>query len=147
MQTQPAKVVSIDRTSTEIKTPQAAESESRSVFDPPKMPTFLKGASRKHWKELVENLMKHQIINELDADILSMYCQAYARWLDADKELSDTSMFQKSPNGYEQYSPQFTAWRELTMMCLKIADKLGLTPPARIRLKAPAPEAQDGFGF
>lgn len=144
---QKAKVVSIDRTSPDENKPNEAESESRSVFDPPKMPKFLKGAARKHWKELVDNLMKHRLINELDADILAMYCQTYARWLDADHALEQEGMFQNTPNGYVQYRPEFTAWRDLTAQALKLASQLGLTPPARFKMKTGVPDEQGGFDF
>jgi len=148
MSSTPAKVVRIDRTSPEENTPEKVESESQSVFTPPKMPRFLKGESKKHWVELVESLgNKHRIINELDADILAMYCQTYARWLQADKELDIEGMTQATPNGYIQMSPAYVIWRDLTGQCLKIARQLGLTPPARLQLKVGVPENQDSFDF
>jgi P27 family predicted phage terminase small subunit len=146
-QPQPAKVVSINRGSDDILAPEA-ESESRSVFDPPKMPKFLKGAAKKHWNELVESLgNRHKIINDLDADVLAVYCQTYARWLDADAALDEFGMYQVTPNGYRQSSPEFTTWQSLSNMIFKQASKLGLTPPARFQLKTSPSDKQNLLDF
>lgn len=147
MSKQAANVVRIDRSSPKDSA-QDAELSSCSVFEAPKMPVFLKGEAKAHWIELVESLgRKHRIINDLDADILSMYCTTYARWLRSDNELGESSMTQLSPNGYAQLSPEYIIWRDLTAQCLKIAKQLGLTPPARIQLKIGAPDGQDKFDF
>ena len=145
---QPAKVVNIDRNSPLDGPVNQVEALGQSAFVAPAIPKFLKGEAKKHYVELVESLgNKHRIINELDADILSMYCVTYARWLKADKELEVDGMTQATPNGYVQMSPAYIIWRDLTGQCLKIARQLGLTPPARFQLKAGVTESQDSFDF
>ena len=142
-----AKVVSISREVIDDNKESTAQ-KNTGAFVPPKKPAFLKGREAKHWKELVDDLgRKHQIINELDGDMLTIYVRTYARWLDAESKLDEFGMFQESPNGYQQYTPHFTASRDLAKQALTFARQLGLTPPARLQMKAGTPESQDAFDF
>lgn len=142
-----AKVVSISRESIDDQT-DATVQKNNTAFVSPNKPSFLDEKESIHWDELVESLgRQHRIINNLDGDILSIYVRTYARWLYAESQLDLFGMFQESPNGYQQYTPHFTASRDLAKQALTFARQLGLTPPARLQMKAGAPESQDAFDF
>lgn len=141
-----AKVVSISRDSAADQKP--TEKDTTVAFEPPKKPEFLKGAECEHWDELVESLgRQHNIINKLDGDMLSIYVRTFARWIDAEAKLDIYGMFQESPNGYQQYTPHFTASRDLAKQALTFARQLGLTPPSRLQMKVGVPDGQDSFDF
>jgi len=142
-----AKVVSISRESDDDQKDTTSQ-KNNTAFEPPKKPSFLDDKESLHWDELVESLgHQHRIINNLDGDMLSIYVRTYARWLSAESELDTHGMFQESPNGYQQYTPHFTASRDLAKQALTFARQLGLTPPARLQMKSGAPESQDAFDF
>ncbi len=102
----------------------------------PEFPDYLTPLAKKHWPELVESLGRHKIINELDKDVLGIYCSMVARFIELDIKLDDVGITQKSPKGYEAETATFTAWKSLLKQILSYAKQLGLTPPARVALQA-----------
>lgn len=105
----------------------------------PSPPEWLEPRARELWPELAGSLHNHGIINELDQQILAIYISTYSRFVAADEGLGADDMIQKTPNNYEQLSARYVLWRDLAAQCLKFAKQLGLTPPARLALKAGDP--------
>jgi P27 family predicted phage terminase small subunit len=46
-----------------------------------------------------------RILTELDRAALAAYCQAYGRWVEAERKLHETPMLLKLPSGYVQQNP------------------------------------------
>jgi phage terminase small subunit len=46
-----------------------------------------------------------RIITELDRAALAAYCQAYGRWVEAERRPKETPLLIKLPSGYIQPSP------------------------------------------
>lgn len=101
----------------------------------PDCPDYLSDKAKKHWHELVPNLGERKLINELDKDVLSIYCTLLVRWLELDKMLDEDGMVQVTQKGYIAETGTFTAWKSVTKPILTYAKQLGLTPPARIAMK------------
>ena len=112
----------------------------------PECPEYLSELAKKHWPELVESLGRHGIINELDKDMLGIYCSMFAKWIELDERLNDPEgpgMTQKTKTGYEAETATFTAWKSMVKPLMSYANKLGLTPPARLALKTAAPGQEE----
>lgn len=108
----------------------------------PECPDWLNDSAREHWPELIQSLGNHGIINELDRDMLAMYCSMFARFVQLDEQLNDPEgpgMTQKTKSGYEAETATFTAWKSMVKPLMSYAKQLGLTPPARIAMKTAAP--------
>jgi P27 family predicted phage terminase small subunit len=74
------------------------------------------------------------VLTVADRAALAAYCQAWARWVEAEEKLKETPMLMKTPSGYVQQSPWLSiANKQMELMC-RYMSELGLTPVARTRL-------------
>ena len=115
----------------------------------PECPEYLSPLAKQHWPELVESLGSHGIINELDKDMLGIYCSMMARFITLDEALNDPEgpgVTQKTPKGYEVETATYNSWKGLIKPLMSYAGKLGLTPPARLALKMSDP-SQEKLNF
>jgi P27 family predicted phage terminase small subunit len=75
------------------------------------------------------------MISRLDRAALAAYCQAYGRWVEAERKLQDTPVILKMPSGYIQQNPWLTiSTKQMELMC-KFATELGMTPSSRSRVE------------
>lgn len=78
------------------------------------------------------------VLSITDRAALAAYCQAWARWVEAEEKLRETPMLIRTPSGYAQQSPWLSiANKQMELMGRYMAE-LGLTPAARARLPANA---------
>ena len=73
-----------------------------------KCPEWLMPEAKKEWKRLAPSLIAMGILTEHDMEAFAGYCQAYARWREAEEFLSQHGTIFKTPSGYVQQVPQ--AW-------------------------------------
>lgn len=109
----------------------------------PEPPAWLSRLSRKHWDEIALSLSRHNIVNELDADMLAVYCSTFARFIELDEKLEEVGMTQITASGYEAETGTFTAWNKLLKPIMAYAKQLGLTPPARVAMRISSPGQTD----
>ncbi|WP_319825937.1 phage terminase small subunit P27 family [Thalassovita sp.] len=69
-----------------------------------------------------------------DRTALAAYCQAYGRWVEAERKLAETPMLLKTPSGYVQQSPWLIVVNKQLELMGRYMTELGLTPVARARL-------------
>ncbi|CYU08047.1 prophage LambdaSa04%2C P27 family terminase small subunit [Streptococcus suis] len=74
------------------------------------------------------------ILTEMDMTTFAGYCQAYARWKEAEEFLTKHGSIIKTPNGYLQQVPQVSISQTNLKIMLKFCEQFGLTPSARNRL-------------
>ena len=113
----------------------------------PDPPDLLVDEALIEWDRITSELNKVGILSHLDLAVVSAYCQAWARWLDAEKNLSKTGPVVKAPSGYPILNPWLTIANKALQQVQRLACELGLTPSARTRinldLKADEPTAFD----
>ena len=100
----------------------------------PRCPAHLGDVARKEWRRLATPLHEAGILTLADRAALAAYCQAYARWVEAEEKLSETPMLLKTPNGHVQQSPWLTVANKQLELMSRYMSELGLTPVARTRL-------------
>lgn len=103
---------------------------------PPTCPAHLSATAKAEWKRLVRTLFDAAVLAESDRAILAAYCQAYGRWVEAERKLADTPMLIKLPSGYIQPSPWLGIANKQLEMMARYAAELGLTPVSRGRVSA-----------
>ena len=111
----------------------------------PECPEYLSPMAKLHWPELVESLGSHGIINELDRDILGIYCSMMSKFITLDEKLNDPEgpgMTQTTTKGYEVETATYNSWKGLIKPIMSYAKQLGLTPPARVALKMADPSQE-----
>jgi P27 family predicted phage terminase small subunit len=75
-----------------------------------------------------------RILTELDRAALAAYCQAYGRWVEAERKLQETPMLLKLPSGYVQQNPWLTIANKQLELMHKYLTEFGLSPVARSRV-------------
>jgi P27 family predicted phage terminase small subunit len=66
--------------------------------------------------------------------VLAAYCQAYGRWVEAERRLKETPPLLKTPAGYVQQSPWLSIANKQIELMTRLMAEIGLTPSARSRL-------------
>src|SRR5947207_11816997 len=83
----------------------------------PTCPSHLLPAAKAEWKRLARELYDLGVLTRLDRGALAGYCQAYGRWVEAEKKLMDTPAILKMPSGYIQANPWLTiATKQMELM-------------------------------
>lgn len=64
------------------------------------------------------------------------YCQAYARWREAEDFLTQHGSIFKTPSGYVQLVPQVSIVQQNLKIMQSFCSEFGLTPATRARINA-----------
>ena len=124
--------------------PRADTLASSSLKALPRCPTHLSAVARKEWRRLATPLHEAGILTLADRAALAAYCQAYARWVEAEEKLGEGPVLLKTPSGYVQQSPWLTVANKQMELMGRYMSELGLTPSARTRVNIPeAPASED----
>lgn len=116
--------------------------EPRPPASKPTCPAHLSPTAKAEWRRIAGVMHRIGILTQVDRAALAAYCQAYGRWVAAERKLTETPALIKSPSGYVQQSPWLSvANKQLELMGRYMAE-LGITPAARSRVAAvPGEEA------
>lgn len=101
----------------------------------PKCPTWLEPEAKKEWRRMAKVLEELGILTDIDASAFAGYCQAYARWKEAEEFLSKHGTIFKTPSGYIQQVPQVSIAQTYLKIMKEFCSEFGLTPSARSRIK------------
>lgn len=102
----------------------------------PKCPAWLEPEAKKEWRRMSKILEELGILTEIDASAFSGYCQAYARWKEAEEFLSKHGTIFKTPSGYIQQVPQVSIAQTYLKIMKDFCSEFGLTPSSRSRINA-----------
>lgn len=124
----------------------------------PDCPAHLSAEAKKEWKRVAPELLKIRIITQLDRAALAAYCQAYARWVEAEqriKELNEAGkkngtkgagLYDLTPNGFKQMSVWLQISNRATEQMHRWMAEFGMTPANRAKIQqAQVPEQNDLF--
>lgn len=102
----------------------------------PPCPQWLEPEAKKEWRRLCKGMEQMGILTKMDMTAFAGYCQAYARWKEAEEFLTKHGSLVKTPNGYWQQVPQVSIAQSNLKIMMNIAAQFGLTPSARSRIIA-----------
>lgn len=102
----------------------------------PRCPAHLSAVARKEWRRLVKPLHDMGVLSTTDRAALAAYCQAWARWVEAEEQLQKTPVLLKTPSGYVQQSPWLSVANKQLEIMGRYMGELGLTPASRSRVSA-----------
>lgn len=100
----------------------------------PRCPPHLTPVARREWRRLATPLYEVGVLTLADRAALAAYCQAYARWVEAEERLQETPTLLKTPSGYAQQSPWLTIANKQLELMARYMSELGLTPASRSRV-------------
>ena len=102
----------------------------------PKCPKWLEPEAKKEWKRLSIEMERIGILTKVDMAAFAAYCQAYARWQEAEKFITEHGPIVRPPSGYWQTVPQVSIAQTYMKIMEKLAEQFGLTPSSRSRIIA-----------
>lgn len=108
----------------------------------PTPPPHLTDAAKAEWKRKGNELLKLGLITAIDTSAFAVYCQAYARWAEAEEKLKQASAIIPTPSGFLQQSPYLAIANKAQEQMMKALIEFGMTPSSRTRVSA-APTAAD----
>lgn len=111
----------------------------------PTCPAHLCPSAKAEWKRLANQLQLLGLLSQLDRAVLAAYCQAYGRWVEAERKLKETPMLLKLPSGYVQQNPWLTIANKQLELMHKYMAELGLSPVARTRVDMRGPGQRSKF--
>ncbi len=100
----------------------------------PRCPTWLEAEAKKEWKRTAKQLEQLGILTEVDMAAFAGYCQAYARWKEAEEFITKHGTIVKTPSGYWQQVPQVSIAQTYLKIMSRFCEQFGLTPSARSRI-------------
>lgn len=120
---------------------QLNEREPRPVRQAPKCPKHLTGEARAEWRRAAKQLLDVGVLTTIDRTALAMYCQAWARWLEAEEALRQYGVMVKSPSGFPMQSPYLAVANKAMEQMQRLLTEFGMTPASRTKVEAwPAQE-------
>lgn len=112
------------------------KSEPKPKAKAPKCPTWLDDEAKKEWRRMSKQLEHLGILTEVDMAAFAGYCQAYARWKDAEEFITKHGTIVKTPSGYWQQVPQVSIAQTYLKIMNRFCEQFGLTPSSRSRISA-----------
>ena len=100
----------------------------------PKCPGWLDTEAKKEWRRMAKQLEQLGLLTEVDMAAFAGYCQAYARWKEAEEFISQHGTIVKTPSGYWQQVPQVSIGQTYLKIMNKFCEQFGLSPSARSRI-------------
>lgn len=114
----------------------------------PACPRWLLPEAKKEWARVTPILHKLGLATKIDRTALAGYCQAYARWREAEEFVTKhgSVLPVKDENGnlkYLQQVPQVGIAHKNLLIVKALCAEFGLTPSARSRISLPGREEDD----
>lgn len=104
-------------------------------------PNWLEPEARKEWRRLAPILIDAGILTAADAVTFAGYCQSYARWREAEENITRTGMIVRKNDGSVTTNPYIKVSRMAFAEVKSLAAEFGLTPAARTAIVADAMSA------
>ena len=111
-------------------------SEPKPTKKAPACPKWLEPEAKKEWRRLAKQMEAIGILTEVDMAAFAGYCQAYARWKEAEEFITQHGTIVKTQSGYWQQVPQVSIAQTYLKIMNRFAEQFGLTPSSRSRIIA-----------
>ena len=100
----------------------------------PTCPAYLGTLARAEWRRLVPELMQLGLLTRIDRAALAAYCQAYGRWVEAEKVLKDKGPLYATKAGNVIISPMLSVANRAMDQMHRFLTEFGMTPASRSRI-------------
>jgi P27 family predicted phage terminase small subunit len=104
----------------------------------PPCPSFLSQEGKKEWRRVSKELFVLGLLSNLDRAALAAYCQAYGRWIEAERALTREGLMVMSPNGFQQPNPWLSIASKALDQLRAFAADFGMSPVARSKVTVTA---------
>lgn len=90
------------------------------------------------WQRLVPELIRAGLVTPIFEGMLAAYCMVFARWVEAERELRNTSKLVKAPSGYPIQNPWLPIANRAIEQMRALGSDLGLSAAALTRISRSA---------
>jgi P27 family predicted phage terminase small subunit len=102
----------------------------------PRCPTHLGSEAKREWRRLAPQLARLGLLSKIDREALALFCQAWARWVEAEEALKRYGVMVKSPNGFPMQSPYLAVANKAMEQMRALLAEFGMSPSSRTRVHA-----------
>ena len=121
------------------------KSEPKPVPGIPSCPRHLSDRAKREWHRVTRELNAVGLLTQVDRAELAIYCQAYARWIEAEEYVTEHGLTVTTPNLFVVPSPYLGIANKAMEQMHKFAQQFGMTPAARSRISLEKPAEEDPF--
>jgi P27 family predicted phage terminase small subunit len=115
-----------------VLTSAPGKPEESEVLTPPDGMT---SRALEKWHVVVPLIAQQCALKEHDIDALRQYCEAFALYCKANKEMDEGPLIHTTTNGSLQTSPLLKIVKQCEATMMKLSERFGLDPSSRQRLK------------
>jgi len=102
----------------------------------PRCPEHLGPEAKREWRRLAPQLARMGLLTRIDRAALALFCQAWARWVEAEEALKRYGVMVKSPNGFPMQSPYLAVANKAMEQMRALLAEFGMSPSSRTRVHA-----------
>jgi P27 family predicted phage terminase small subunit len=102
----------------------------------PQCPGELSPVAKREWRRIAPQLATLGLLARIDRAALALYCESYARWIDAVTSMQRYGVVIKSPSGYPIQSPYVAIANKAGEQVRMMLSEFGMTPASRTRVHA-----------
>ena len=102
----------------------------------PRCPEHLGPEAKREWRRLAPQLARLGLLSKIDREALALFCQAWARWVEAEEALKRYGVMVKSPNGFPMQSPYLAVANKAMEQMRALLAEFGMSPSSRTRVHA-----------
>ena len=105
------------------------------AIDPKKPPAELSPGALVQWHHIAPQLAEAGLAAVIDSNVLAVYCEVRARWLVAEKKVTELGPVVRSPQGTPGPNPFLRIANEAIRQLSELGTQLGMSPAARDELR------------
>jgi P27 family predicted phage terminase small subunit len=109
----------------------------------PECPAIVEGEARREWDRKTKELLALRLLTVVHGAALTVYCQAWADWIEAREHLKVEPRVYKTEKGYPVLNPWYYIANNALAQMRGLWNEFGLTPAARTRLHVEPPADQN----
>lgn len=106
-------------------------------------PPGLSKLAAEHWDQVAKELAAANVLTRMDASALRLYCEAFARWRDANRAIDEEGMIISAPSGYPVQNPHLSISNKAHDQMVKLLCEFGMTPASRTKVQTVQEEKHD----
>lgn len=110
------------------------------IAEIPNPPEDMCEVAKLEWYEVWSYLVQMKMATSVDFSVVIMYCNEFAMYKEAVKELKKDTIEIAPTSGYKMPSPWVSIKNQCISNILKISAEYGFTPSARAKLKLSKPK-------
>jgi P27 family predicted phage terminase small subunit len=98
-------------------------------------PTWLSPQAALHWPSIAEQLNRVGLLTVIDAPALGLYCEAFARWKEANDHVVKYGTVINAPSGFPVQSPHLAIANKAHDQMVRLLIEFGATPAAKTKVQ------------